>query len=61
MKAKVTCGTNKRHADTILRGPGKKFERKKFEPPKKSNFFPLNIFGFICVYRGETDFADHSF
>ena len=25
-------------------GAGKKFERKKFECPKKSNFFPLKLF-----------------
>ena len=33
---------------------------KKFEFPKKSNFFPLNFFGSYGS-RGATTMADHSF
>ena len=42
-------------------GRGKKFKRKKFDSPKKSNFFPPSFFFSSYGSKGATRIADHSF
>ena len=49
-------GANNDWFSESQKGSGKKFERKKFESVKKSNFFPPIFWG---SYR--TEMADNSF
>ena len=56
----------KRKIDNVIqRVEEKSLSGKKFESPKKSNFFPLELFPpiFFGSYgsRGATTMADHSF